>query len=636
MCGIAGVVGTIPEPLDVGQHMVQRLTHRGPDASGIILLEGPLGQQMGVFAHTRLKVIDLSSAASQPFVSADMKVSLIFNGEIYNFRALRLKLEKRGYVFRTESDTEVILAQYLERGIEGLSQLDGMFAFAIWDARQHRLLLMRDRIGKKPLYWVKTSDGGLAFGSEAKALVGVPGVRLKLDPGKIPEYLTFGYVSTPRSIFSGVCRLEPGTRLVFVPGQCPRIEPYWRLLDSMRTSIPVDVETAKSMVRKAVGRAVERRMLADVPVGAFLSGGVDSSIVVSEMAARSSEPVKTFAVGFADDSSYDETKYARQVAKQFGTEHVELRLAPKAEALFERLLYQHDEPYGDSSALAVHTVSEATREHVTVVLTGDGGDEIFAGYSRFQGGVAKEYIPDGLARILRRVLSCIPEPSGYKHPLSMAQRFVEHAGKTKNEQLIAWNAYFAGERLTQVLRLDQFPDCDVWAPIVEQSRILEEAAEAGQDRLGQILFHNFKTYLLDDLLVKTDRTTMGVGLEARSPFLDTELIELAFQLPSFMKLRNGQLKWLLREAYRNVLGPEVLDRKKHGFGVPVGRWWTGPLQELVSELFGPKARMYEWLNQDAVDALVREHKSGHREHGQRIFALVQLEMFLRRQERQGY
>ncbi len=624
MCGIAGLVGEGPDLQEVGRSMAERLLHRGPDGHGVRVLSGPAGRPAGVFAHTRLAVIDLGTGAAQPF-SKD-RVQLTFNGEIYNFQELRRALEGRGHRFVTRSDTEVLLAQYLEHGEAGLDAIDGMFAFGIWDERDGRLLLGRDRAGKKPLYYAVLPKGGFAFASEAKALGVV--LPLELEPARIPEYLAFGYVGTPNSIFRGVHRLPPACRLELRPGREPSIRPYWDLEARTREPLVLSVPDALREVRSAVGAAVERRLVADVPLGAFLSGGVDSSLIVAEMAKRG--PVRTFAVGFDDDATYDESPYAARVAQRFGTDHTELRLKPDPGAMFERLLYHHDEPYGDSSALAVHAVAEATRAHVTVVLTGDGGDEIFGGYTRFSGGLWLGRMPRALARAASAVLERLPEPGGYKNPFSLARRFVEHPERSEDEQLLAFNAYFAGPRLARLLRADVFgPKVDPWAPLAAQAALLSSARAAGRDRLAQILLHNHRTYLLDDLLVKTDRMTMAVGLEARSPLLDTALVELAFRLPSALKIRRGQLKWILREAYRDVLGPEVVDRKKHGFGVPLGRWWRGPLRPLLAELLETAPRITSFLDGAELRRLIAEHLDGRRDHGQRLFALAQLELFLR-------
>ena len=627
MCGIAGVVGpeTHGDLPAVGVALTRALAHRGPDASGVDLL--PNGR--GVLAHTRLKIIDLSERAAQPFVSRCGRVHLVFNGEIYNFRELRRSLAEQGVAFTSDSDTEVLLEQYLTHGPNGLDALDGMFAFAIYDERFDRLLLMRDRMGKKPLYWAEASDGALVFASEAKALAAYDRFTLAPDPARLPGLLTYGYVETPHSAFAGVHRLPPATRLLRSGREPPQLHRYWQL--GFRTD-SYDVRSATRAVRTAVGDAVGRRLISDVPLGVFLSGGIDSSIVVAEMAARSSEPVKTFCVGFEEDRTYDERSHAREIASRFGCHHTELAVSPSPETLLDKLLWHHDEPYGDSSALAVFAVAEATKRHVTVALTGDGGDEVFAGYTRFRGGLLSGFMPPPMAEASRLLLDRLPEPRGYKNPLALFRRFIEHGERSADEQLLSWNTFFAGPRLKSLLRPDFVgADFDPWSVFGAQVARFEAARRAGRDRLDQILRHNLDTYLLDDLLVKTDRMTMAVGLEARSPFLDRDLIELAFAIPSSLKMRFGALKWLLREAYRDVLPSSVLDRKKHGFGVPMAQWWSGSLKGLVDDLLlAPSARCREYLDGDAIQALIAEHRSGQRDHAQRIFLLVQLELWLRR------
>jgi asparagine synthase (glutamine-hydrolysing) len=637
MCGIGGILvgsatsGPGPE-LDLnalGRRMVERLHHRGPEARGVSLL--PNGR--GMLAHTRLKIVDLSERAAQPFVSADGRCLLTFNGEIYNFQSLRAALAADGTEFRSSSDTEVILEQYRRHGVRGLDALDGMFAFALYDADADRLVLMRDRVGKKPLYWTRLADGSLLFGSEIKALAADPRLPLEIEPAHLPEYLAYGYVTTPRSLYRGVHKLPPASRMVIAPGGEPEISRYWSLDERTRPVLRLPLEDAKRRVREAIGRAVERRLIADVPVGAFLSGGIDSSIVVAEMARRSARPVRTFAVGF-EEASFDERVYAREIAQRFGADHTELEVSATPTGLLEKLLEHHDEPYGDSSALAVYAVSEATKRHVTVVLTGDGGDEVFAGYTRFRGGLLAGVLPAPLTRALRGALERLPEPRGYKNPVALLRRFVEHGDRSGDEQLLAWNSYFAGPALKGLLRPEVYPTLDPWSVLEEQASILAAARASGRDRLDQILRHNLATYLLDDLLVKTDRMTMAVALEARCPFLDADLIELAFQLPSSLKMRYGQLKWLLREAYRGILPASVLDRKKHGFGVPVSGWWSGPQRALVDDLLlAPSARIAAYLSLPAVAAIVAEHREGRRDHGNRIFTLIQLELWLRSIER---
>lgn len=602
--------------------MTERLHHRGPDGAGVEVLP----DERGVFAHTRLAIIDLSERGRQPFVSEDGRVVLSFNGEIYNFLDLRQRLEQRGVQFRSDCDTEVILAQYLEHGAAGLDALDGMFAFAIYDARDDRLLLMRDRAGKKPLYWTRTSDGALVFGSEVKALAEHPGVTIRPNADALPALLAYGYAPTPTSMFAGIHKLEPASRLTFARGDVS-IHRYWSLDQAAAEATPMSLEDAKTRVRLAVGEAVERRLISDVPLGAFLSGGVDSSIIVAEMAARSSKPVRTFAVGF-DDATYDERSYARQIAEKFGADHTELFVSSSPEGLLEMLLDHHDEPYGDSSALATYAVAKATREHVTVALTGDGGDEVFAGYTRFLGGLFSGVVPAPVAKGLYGALAKLPEPRGYKNPVALLRRFLQHGGRSPDEQLLAWNSFFAGDLLTDVLHDDLRSGLSPWSVYDDQLAMFEHERDAGRGRLDQILRHNFRTYLLDDLLVKTDRMTMAASLEARSPFLDTALVELAFRIPGALKMRHGQLKWLLREAYRDVLPTQILDRKKHGFGVPMAKWWSGPLAGLVDDvLLGSKHR---WLDPTTVRRIVEEHRTGSRDHAQRIFLMMQIELWLSR------
>lgn len=633
MCGIAGAVGA-PVGTDlgaVGRDMIGRIRHRGPDALATAILP----QDRGVFGHARLKIIDLSERGAQPYWDRGHQVVLVFNGEIYNYRELRRGLQHQGVVFRSESDTEVILEQYLRYGEVGLDALDGMFAFALWDAREERLVLARDRLGKKPLYWAETKDGALVFGSEVKALAAYPGLELRADRQKLPEYLSYGYVETPGSFYQGIHRLPPATRLVRRAGQSPVLSRYWSL-DAIRPRA-IGVEEAQARVRLAVGRAVEKRLVADVPLGAFLSGGVDSSIIVAEMAARSSEPVRTFCIGFDDDQTFDERRYAKLVAERFGTQHTELVVSSSPAGLLEKLLHHHDEPYGDSSAIAAFAVAEATRRHVTVALTGDGGDEVFAGYTRFRGGLLTGLLPPLLGGALHQALAHLPEPRGYKNPLALLRRFVAHGDRSGDEQLLAWNTFFVGQALKELLPPGNFgADFDPWSVLGRQAELLGRLEDEGRDRLDCILRHNLDTYLLDDLLVKTDRTTMAVALEARCPFLDTELLELAFSLPGTLKMRFGQLKWLLRESYRQVLPAAILDRKKHGFGVPLAKWWSGPLRGMMQDLLrSPSARIRDELVGATIDRVLDEHLEGSRDHGQRIFLLLNLELWLRALARAG-
>lgn len=604
--------------------MCTTLAHRGPDASGWHALP----HRRGVFAHTRLAVIDPSPRAGQPFLSESGHVTLVFNGEIYNFRELRRRLVQRGARFRSESDTEVILHQYLEHGEAGLNDLDGMFAIGLFDAERDRLFLMRDRLGKKPLYLWRRPANGLAFASEIKAFAACPDFSPQLDPDRLPALLTYGYVPTPGSLYQDVEKVPPASRIVVDGSGTQRTTKFWWLEPPGRTTTVL--REAKTLVRNKIRAAVRRRLEADVPVGAFLSGGIDSSIVVAEMAAANIGRIRTFCVGFEGDPAWDERPFARLVAERTGADHTELVVKASPEELLLHLLDHHDEPYGDSSALAVYAVSRATRAYVPVVLTGDGGDELFAGYTRFLGGLLDARIPAGVRRAAFAALRRIPEPRGYKHPIALCRRFLEHGRRSNDERLLAWNSFISGPLLGNILRPEVWQG-DPWSLFEPQVDLLAESARAGADRLEQILRHNLATYLLDDLLTKTDRMTMAVGLEARSPFLDRELVEAVFRLPSRYKLRRGTLKWLLREAYRGVLPDPILDRKKHGFGVPVGSWWSGPLRAMVEDLLlDPRTALFDLLHPRPVRNLISEHTEGRRDHGHRIFLLVQLALWLNR------
>jgi len=607
--------------------MAELLSHRGPDRRKWSILPNSIG----VFAHSRLRVIDLSTDADQPLMSEDGSVHMVFNGEIYNFQNLRTDLSRAGAPFHTTSDSEVVLRLYERRGPAALSALDGMFAIALFDARRRELLLMRDRIGKKPLYHAQLPGGRFAFASEIKALGAIPDFSFDPDPDRLDELLVFGYVQTPNSFVKGVHKLEPGTILRWSSGHGVRTERYWELPEP-HSNHQVSLPDATEAVRHGLRNAVRRRLVADVPMGLFLSGGLDSSAIAHEMVEHTHGNVRSFAAGFPDDQSFDERTYARRVAQHVGTTHSELQVQTDFIDELPRLLWFHDEPYGDSSAIAMYGISELTRHHVTVVLTGDGGDELFGGYTRFLGAQLLAHVPAAARTSLKAVLNRLPEVSGYKNPISLLRRFGEHMDRGTDEQLLAWNTFFVGEDLRRLRGQSVAP----WAILERQVKMLEAERAKGADFIDSILRHNFQTYLLDDLLVKTDRMTMAWGLEARSPFLDTKLIETIFRLPSHLKIRHGVLKWILKKAYRNLLPKEATTRRKHGFGVPVGVWWrSGRGQELVHDLLmSTTARCHSVLDSKNITTIIEEHESDRRDHGQRLFLLLQLEIWLQTYERQ--
>jgi asparagine synthase (glutamine-hydrolysing) len=607
--------------------MAGTLAHRGPDGEGVHV-DGPLG-----LGHRRLSIIDLSEAASEPMTNEDGSLWLVFNGEVYNFRDIRKSLEAR-HRFRSRSDGEVILHLYEEKGDASVAELDGMFAFALWDARKRRLLLARDRAGKKPIFY---HDGPklFAFASEVKALLAHPGVPHERDPGALPLFLTYGYVPTPGTFYRGIRALPPGHLMTVTESGAEPPQRYWRARFSSSGKAPLSGMTdreAKERFRSLLRAAVERRLVADVPLGAFLSGGLDSSTVVALMAETASGRVKTFTIGFAGQTEYDERAHARVVAERFGTEHTEFVVEPKALDLVDRLVWHHDGPFGDSSAVPTYLLSELTRTKVTVALNGDGGDEVFAGYLRLYGGALSERVPRWAFRVAAALLGLLPEPADRKHPLRFAKRFAEAGALPLLERYLRWNAYFT-EDLPGLLR------GEIAAPR-DRSRLLESfraSYAAGEgSTLARLLQLNFETYLLDDLLVKMDRMSMAHGLEARSPFLDTSVVEFGASLPDRLRMRFGRGKILLRRAMKGILPESILTRGKMGFGAPLGAWFRSGLDGFVRErLLDPASPIYEYLRPEPVAALLARHGAATADLSAQIWALLTLESWLRQEKGWG-
>jgi asparagine synthase (glutamine-hydrolysing) len=623
VCGLCGVVdldGAVPEERVLAA-MGGAFAHRGPDAEGIVRLPGgPVGVGL---AHRRLAIIDLSPSGAQPMTNEDETLWIVLNGEIYNFRELRKDLEGRGHPFKSQSDTEVILHLYEEQGERCVESLDGMFAFALWDGRRRRLLLARDRAGKKPLFYTRVGRR-FAFASEVKALLTYPLRDAALDTDTFPHYFAFGYPPAGRTFYRDVRELLPAHRLTLDAEGTERISRYWDVSFRPAAAPPTDAP-ATARVRELLTAAVEKRLVADVPVGAFLSGGIDSSAVVALMARLTGGRVRTFSLGFAGDPAFDETAWARRVAAHCGTEHTEFVVEPSAVGLVERLVRHHDGPFGDSSAIPTFLVSELTRRHVTVALTGDGGDEIFAGYLRFQASVAAERLPRWMARAGARIASALPEPAGYHHPLRRARRFFTAASLPLLSRLREWNAVF-GEDLPALLPAARWPGL---------GGALEFPADAvrtdGLTPLSRVLDVNFRTYLPGDLLVKTDRCSMAHGLEARSPFLDTALVEYAASLPDDLKLRRGVTKYVLKRAVADLLPADIVHRSKRGFGVPLGAWFRGALRDYVNDLLvAPGARAHTYVDAAYVRRLVADHQAGRHDYGHKLWSLVTFEAWLRK------
>lgn len=624
MCGICGYLSRGgPAEGSTLRAMTATLAHRGPDGEGLHL-DGPVG-----LGHRRLSIIDLSEAASEPMTNEDGSLWLVFNGEIYNFRELRRALESR-HRFKSQGDGEVILHLYAEKGDAAVAELDGMFAFALWDVRQRRLLLARDRTGKKPLYY-HDGPGVFAFASEAKALLAHPGVPHERDPAALPLYLTYGYVPTPGTFYRGIRALPPAHTLAVTEAGTGAPQRYWRARFTSDGSGMGDAEAEERFV-SLLQTAVERRLVADVPLGAFLSGGLDSSSVVALMARAAGSRVKTFTIGFAGGAEYDERAHARVVAERFATEHTEFVVEPKALDLVDRLVYHHDGPFGDSSAVPTYLLSELTRTRVTVALNGDGGDEVFAGYLRLYGGALSERVPRAAFAALSGLLSLLPEPRDRKHPLRFAKRFAEAGRLPLLERYLRWNAYFTDD-LPSLLRPEVASSLDRAALLVSFRSAY--AAGAGST-LARLLQLNFETYLLDDLQVKMDRMSMAHGLEARSPFLDTALVEFGASLPDRLRMRLGKGKLLLRRAMQEILPPSILARGKMGFGAPLGAWFRSDLQGFVRErLLDPSSPIFEYLQREAVESVIARHGAARADLSARIWALLTLESWLRQEQGWG-
>lgn len=619
-------------PPDAGAHrgaveaMNETIRHRGPDAGGAVEIASDLHASplRGWLGNRRLRIIDVTTAADQPMVSEDGSVALTWNGEIYNFQELRSQLESAGHRFRTTGDTEVILRAYLEWGEGWVERLDGMFALAIWDAGRGQLLLARDRVGKKPLFY-EVADGRLTFGSEIKALLAVPWVSAEPDLTRLPEYLTFGYVPHPGTFYRGVRQVPPASLVIYDADGLHAPRRYW---DPLPVAGTTSQGGPKATLVQLLREATRRRMVADVPVGAFLSGGIDSSIVVGLMSDISDEPVLTFSAGFPDDPTYDERPHARRVAKHFGTKHTEFAVEVDAVSLIDRLLWHHDQPYADSSAIPTYLVSQLAREHVTVALTGDGGDEVFGGYERFRAALLARRLPGPLARLARRGVRLAPTRSGYYSVRRRLGRFLELAERPVEERYLGWISVFSRDALGDILvRPDTHTD--VHASV-------RECYERAQSlpALDRILYANLLTYLPDDLAVKADRMSMANSLELRSPFLDTRLVEYLATVSARRKVGLRQVKPLLRQAFADVLPAEVWRRRKHGFGVPMGHWFRHGLAELFEdEVLGAGSRTGPLLKREPLRQMWRDHQQAAADHGARFWTLLTLEHWLRSFER---
>lgn len=632
MCGITGAIWTDPNrAIDAPtlRRMTDVIRHRGPDDDGEYLSEfrtrSPYEPMPGVgLGFRRLSIIDLEGG-HQPMSNEDDSIWVVFNGEIYNFSTIRRRLEGAGHKFRTDSDTETIVHLYEDEGLEFVQHLNGMFAIAIWDSKLRRLVLVRDRIGQKPLVY-RHEPGRLLFASELKSLLQVADVPRDVDPGAIDEYLTYQYVPHPKTIFSGICKLPPGHMAVYQDDKV-EVQPYWQ--PDLNAEIDVSRQEASERLVELMTSSVKMRMRSDVPLGAFLSGGVDSSLIVALMQQMSDQPIKTFTIGFPI-AEYDETSYALQVAKHLGTEHEELQVTPDGVSILPKIVWHYDEPFSDSSAIPTWYLSEMTRKHVTVSLSGDGGDELFAGYPRYKAvWMASQLDRLGPIRSFLAAQAWQKLPgSKQKSFVRRFKRFSEFLGKTPGRRYLEWIAIFNESRRAMLYRddfVEQLPDSDPFSFLSDAWR-----RAGARDIVTGATLADLTTYLPCDLNTKVDIASMAHSLEVRQPFLDHRVVEYAASLPLSLKFKRGNGKLLLRRAFGHLLPNAIWNRRKMGFGVPLDHWFRNELRELTHDaLLGESSRINNYFRRETIEQLVSQHGSKQFDHAYRLWSLLVLELWLR-------
>jgi asparagine synthase (glutamine-hydrolysing) len=619
MCGIAGFLGADPRSTadaDIVRLLAAAMIHRGPDGAGLYV-HGPVA-----LAHRRLSIVDLSSSGLQPMTNEDGTVVIVVNGEIYNHLELRGELERKGHRFRSHSDSEVVAHLYEEIGDRVPERLRGMFALAIYDTKARRLVLARDRFGEKPLYYTQRADG-FAFASELAALLADPRTAAEVSPSALDLYLTLQYVPAPETIFRQIQKLPAGHVLTVSCGQAPELRRYYDLSFTPFEG-PLDENELVRQTRSLVEDAVRVRMMADVPLGAFLSGGLDSSIVVACMAAASSKPVQTFSVGFVG-SEVDELPFARRIAERFHTDHHELVIRPLLADILPQIVRHHGEPFGDTSTLPTQYLCAATRAHVTVALSGDAGDEAFGGYNRYRWGELATRLTRlswPLPRVVQTILRALPGAGAAG--LRAFGRELSADTAARYLMLICHFSYRQRQHL--------------YGPLLRDQLSVDAAAErfrgtmsvsAARDEVNRFSELDSKGYLPDDIFAKVDAASMMHSLEARAPFADHLVMEFAARLPGRFKLRGGKGKYLLKRAFADVIPEPILNRPKKGFASPTRGWFAGPLKGFARELLlSPAARARGLFQAGAVEGLLARHSSGE-DHGERIWNLVVLEQWYR-------
>jgi len=622
MCGITGFISknkNLPtaEREVLLDKMCRSITHRGPDEQGTIVKDAAsLGMR-------RLSIIDLKSG-QQPIFDCSGNLAIVFNGEIYNYQQLKQDLKSRGHKFKTNSDTETIVHAYEEFGTDCVKHLRGMFAFAIYDFAQESLFIARDRVGKKPLFYSKTKGGNFVFGSELKTLLEHGEIEREIELSALDAYLNFGYVPEEFCIFKNVYKLAPGSFLIYKNGEI-RTEKYWDFEYSGVSDVKTEAEFIE-ILREKIKEAVKIRLISEVPLGAFLSGGVDSSSIVAMMSQISETPVKTFSIGFNEDS-FNELKFARMAAKHFNTEHHEFIVTPDLVEIVDDLVWHFDEPFADSSALPTFMVSKMARDFVTVVLSGDGGDELFAGYTRYVTDKKRSGFSSLPKFVRQNVLQKISEnlPHGakgknflYNTSLDAVERYIDSISHFNN---LNRNELYSAE-FRQKLN----------GEFGKASNLYKEIADSvlSENATDKLLYLDSKTYLPSDILTKVDRMTMATSLEARVPLLDHELIEFVQKIPAELKLKGNETKYIFKKAMEGIVPNEILYREKQGFGVPIGEWINSQLKTRIHEtLLEKKTLVRGYFDENYIKILLDEHTRNRRDHSHSLWILWMLELWHR-------
>ena len=623
MCGIAGFLTTKFEQLTTDNliSMGNSIAHRGPDAHGEYL-DSVVG-----LCHRRLSILDLSEAGNQPMFSSDSNIVIVFNGEIYNFLELRKELEAEGVTFASSTDTEVIIKLYEKYGEECLASLNGMFAFALWDKSRKKLFIARDRLGKKPLYYYM-DDGRFAFGSEIKAILTLPDIKKEIRLDSVHDFFAYQYIPDPKSIFKHIHKLPPAHFMIIEDGNI-EIKKYWELSFANTNSDSEEINVAK--LQSIIKETTKRRMISDVPLGAFLSGGVDSSGVVATMSMLSDKPIKTCTIAF-DNEKYNEAKFAELVAKQYKTEHHELLVHQNVADALENIVSYFDEPFADPSLVPTFFVSEHARKKVTVAIAGDGGDEVFAGYEKYSTDFVEHQLRSEFPNWMRASLFPIAARACGLINFSIFKRaksLLTSLSVSPEMGFYITNSFITDGDWQKLAKKEVKDELQAYHP---SSFTLDKYREAdGPDHLSKILYTDMKTYLTGGILVKVDRMSMANSLEVRAPILDKDVIEFAATLPSSLKFRDKEKKYILKEAFKPMLNDDILYRKKMGFSVPLAQWFRVEIKDIAQRyLIDDVKGLSSIFNMEQVQRLWAEHQKASKDHSDLLWSMLMYEMWWQR------